>query len=268
VYIFDGVPPSLKEVEVKRRLRAKEEAVKKYEEAVKRGDLEKARMYAQATARLRDYMVDDAKRFLTLMGIPWIQAPSEGEAQAAYLTMRGHAWAVGSQDYDSLLFGAIRLVRNITISGRRKLPRKPVYVKISPELIDLKDSLEKLGITRSQLVDLGILMGTDFNPDGIKGIGPKRAIALVKEYGSLEKILPVLEEVEFPVDPFEIRELFLKPKVTDNYQIRWGRVSVDGIIQFLCRERDFNEERVRKALEKAMRGVEALKLSTLETFLR
>jgi len=144
VYVFDGTPPSLKAAEIQRRMKFKEEAVIKYEEALKRRDIEEARVYAQATSQLKDYMVEDAKRLLSLLGIPWVQASSEGEAQAAYLAAKGHVWASASQDYDSLLFGAPRLVRNLTITGRRKLPRKNVYVEVNPHrLLTTRDSSAK-----------------------------------------------------------------------------------------------------------------------------
>ncbi|HDI42734.1 MAG TPA: flap endonuclease-1 [Candidatus Bathyarchaeota archaeon] len=248
IYIFDGQPPALKEAEIKRRMRIREEALRKYEEALREGRLEDARKYAQASAKLKDYMVEDSKRLLELLGVPYVQAPSEGEAQAAHLVKRGDADLCASQDYDSLLFGTPSLARNITISGRRKLPRKPVYVEVNPEIIRLDEVLEKLGITREQLVDIGILIGTDYNPQGIKGIGPKKAYKLIKEHGSLEKVLPLLPEAEFPVDPDQIRKIFLEPKVTDNYELSWGSPDEEAIIRFLCQERDFSEERVKKAL--------------------
>ena len=251
IYVFDGTPPALKEAEIARRKRVREEALVKYEEALKSGDVETARRYAQMSATLKDYMVEDAKRLLTLLGIPWVQAPSEGEAQSAYMAMKGSAWAAGSQDFDALLFGAPRLVRNLSITGRRKLPRKNLYVKIQPEVIDLEETLKTLGITREQLVDIAILVGTDFNPEGVKGIGPKRALKLIKQYGTLERALESLNvEVEFPHPVDEIREIFLNPDVTDEYEVEWREPDEEGVVEFLCRERDFSEDRVRKALEK------------------
>ena len=267
VYVFDGVPPTLKEVEIKRRARVKEEALIKYEKALQEGKMEEARTYAQATSRLKDYMADDSKRLLGLMGVPWVQAPSEGEAQAAYLAKKGDSNYCASQDYDSLLFGAPRLVRNVTISGRRKLPRKNVYIEVIPETVELEQVLGELGITYEQLIDIGILVGTDFNPEGVKGMGPKTALKLIKEYGSLEKLLPALEEAEFPVEPQRIREIFLHPKVTDNYRLEWREPDVEGVVGFLCRERDFSEERVRKAMEKITESQKKAKGKvTLETW--
>ncbi|RLI27139.1 MAG: flap endonuclease-1 [Candidatus Hecatellales archaeon] len=260
VYVFDGTPPSLKEAEIKRRMQAREEAAIKYQEALKRGDLEEVRVYAQATSRLGDDMVEDAKRLLTLLGVPWVQAPSEGEAQAAYLAAKGHVWASASQDYDSLLFGAPRLVRNLTITGRRKLPRKNVYVEVNPELVELEEVLRQLGIGREQLVDLGILVGTDYNPDGIKGIGPKTAHKLIREEGSLERLEGLLKaRGGLPENWRQIREIFLKPDVTDEFKIEWREPDVEGVVAFLCGERDFSEDRVRNALEKFRAGMGELK---------
>ena len=267
VYVFDGVPPALKEVEIRRRAKVKKEAIVKYEKALQEGRIEEARTYAQATSRLKDYMEQDSKRLLTLMGIPWVQAPSEGEAQAAYLTKKGDTNYCASQDYDSLLFGAPLLIRNVTISGRRKLPRKQVYVDVTPEIVELNRVLKELEITLEQLIDIGILVGTDFNPEGVKGIGQKTALNLIKQHGSLENILPYLKTAKFPAKPQRIREIFLNPKITDNYQLRWKEPDISGIIDFLCRERDFSEDRVRKALEKMIAGIKKTKGKvTLEAF--
>ena len=255
IYVFDGTPPALKEVEIKRRVKAKEEALIKYEHALKEGKIEEARVYAQATSRLKDYMAEDSKKLLDLMGIPWVQAPSEGEAQAAHLVKRGDADYCASQDYDSLLFGAPRLVRNVTISGRRKLPSKNIFIEIVPEVVELENVLKECGITYEQLVDIGILIGTDFNPDGIKGLGPKTALKLIKEHGNIENAMPHLKNAEFPVEPQRIREIFLHPKVTDTYKIEWKEPDIEGVIDFICRERDFSEDRVRKAVEKMQRGI-------------
>lgn len=267
VYVFDGTPPALKEVEIKRRTRIKEKALVHYERALKEGKIEEARTYAQATSRLKDYMTDDSKRLLTQMGVPWIQAPSEGEAQAAYLAKKGNTDYCASQDYDSLLFGAPRLVRNVTISGRRKLPRKNVYIEVTPQIVELDQVLKQLNITHKQLIDVGILVGTDFNPDGVKGVGPKTAVKLIQQHGTLEKAASTLKQAEFPVEPNRIREIFQHPKVTDNYHLTWKEPNVEGVISFLCRERDFSEDRVRKTLKKMIEGSKKAKGKvTLETF--
>ncbi len=266
VFVFDGEPPKLKRLELQRREEVRREARVRYSKALREGRTEEARTYAQATSRLTDYMLLDSERLLSLMGIPWIQAPSEGEAQAAHMAFKGDVWAAGSQDYDAILFGAPVLVRNIAITGRRKLPRKNVYIEVEPELVELRHVLEELGIDRRQLVILGILVGTDYNPDGVRGVGPKTALGLVKEYSSLEEIRQRLKNGgEFPVDPEDLVEVFLEPEVTDRYSLERHEPDVEGIVTFLCGERDFSEERVRKALEKMTSGLkQSSGRSTLE----
>jgi len=266
-YVFDGTPPALKEAEIKRRAKIKADALVKYEKAIEEGKMDKARSYAQMTSKIKNYMPNDSKRLLTELGLPWIQAPSEGEAQAAHLTIKGDANYCGSQDYDSLLFGAKALVRNVTISGRRKLPRKNVYIEVVPEIMKLDYILKELDITHEQFIDVAMLVGTDFNPEGIKGIGPKTALKLIKKHGNIEELLPKLKDATFPVEPKRIREIFLNPKVTDNYKLEWKKPNVDGVLDFLCRERDFSEERVGKALKRMIEGMkEAKSKTTLESW--
>jgi len=262
IYVFDGIPPVLKAVEIERRRQVKVEAAVRYEKAVAQGKKAEARMYAQAATSMKDYMEDDSKRLLDLMGLPWVQAPSEGEAQAAHMTKRGDADYCASQDYDSLLFGAPKLLRNVTISGRRKLPSKNIYVDVVPEVVELNNVLKGCEITYEQLIDVGILIGTDFNPDGIKGLGPKTALKLVKQHGTLENALPHIKNAEFPAEPQRIREIFLHPKVIDNYKLEWKELNVEGIVDFLVREKDFSEDRVGKALEKMQKGAKELKGKT------
>jgi flap endonuclease-1 len=146
------------------------------------------------------------------------------------------------------------LIRNVTISGRRKLPSKNVFIDVIPEIVELAQVLKECQITYEQLVDVGILIGTDFNPDGIEGLGPKTALKLIKEYGSLENAIPHIKNADFPVEPQRIREIFLKPAVIDDYKITWKDPDIEGIVNFICRERDFSEERVRKTLEKMQKG--------------
>lgn len=254
IYVFDGAPPQFKRAEIERRRQVKVQAAAHYEKAAAKGDVTKMRMFAQATTTMKDYMKIDSQRLLDVMGLPWVQAPSEGEAQAAHLTRKGDANYCASQDYDSLLFGAPLLLRNVTISGRRKLPGKNVYVDIVPETISLKDTLKNLEITYEQLIDIGILIGTDFNPDGIRGLGPKTALKLIKQHDTLEKALPYIKNAGFPHPPEEIREIFLHPQVNGNYKIDWREPDVEGIVDFLVREKDFSEDRVRKTIEKMQAG--------------
>ncbi|NPA74926.1 MAG: flap endonuclease-1 [Euryarchaeota archaeon] len=247
VYVFDGRPPDLKMRTLDERMRIRRMAQEEWEKALETGDESLARMKAQQASFLTRDMVSEAKKLLDLMGVPWVQAPSEGEAQAAYMAAKGDAYASASQDYDSLLFGAPRLIRNMAITGRRKLPRKHVYVEVKPEMIILDENLSSLGISREQLVDMGILVGTDYNP-GIKGIGPKTALKLIKKYGTLERVMQA-RNIEIPYYQ-EIRGIFLSPPVTNDYSLVWKDVNEESLIEFMCGEHDFSETRVRSALEK------------------
>jgi len=253
-YVFDGKPPDLKTGVVERRRIVRHEAQAKYKKALREGKPEEAKIYAQQAVTATAKIVKDAKRLLNLMGAPWVQAPAEGEAQSAHMAIKGDVYAVASQDFDSLLFGAPVLVRNLSITGRRKLPRKNLYIKIEPEIIELQTFLRDLNITREQLIDIGLLVGTDYNPKGIKGIGPKTAIKLVKKHGTIESVLPQIKNAEFPFSIEEIKELFLKPKVTDNYRLEWKPPDIDGIVEFLCEEHNFSRSRVNTAIKKIEAG--------------
>jgi flap endonuclease-1 len=257
-YVFDGQPPELKEMEIKRRRKVREEAAVKYEAAIKVGNMEDARKYAQATATVKELMIEDSKRLLKGLGMPWVQAPSEGEAQAAHMASKGDVWAAASQDHDSLLFGAPRMVKNLNISGKRKLPNRQAYIEIEPEMIDLNETLNDLDLTREQLIDVGILVGTDYNPDGVKGIGPKTALKLVREFGDIKTIVNRTADLELPENVNRIKEFFLRPDVRSDYTLAWKKVNVEEVVDFLCKERDFSEDRVRKALDKMETGSERI----------
>lgn len=268
IFVFDGKPPELKETEIQRRRDVKQVANVRYNQALREGKLQEARKYAQATSHLKDTMVSDSKKLLDALGIAWVQAPSEGEAQAAYMANRGDAWGVGSQDHDSLLLGAPRMVKNIAITGRRKLPRRDTYVEIQPELIELTKTLQDLTLTRPQLVDVGILMGTDFNPDGIRGIGPKTALKLILEHQDLEHLIEKRPDIAVPKDFIGIRRIFLEPNVTSNYSLKWSAPDERKVIDFLCREHDFSEDRVSKAIKKMSPSGAHRSDTTLESYFR
>ena len=199
--------------------------------------------------------VDDSKHLLSLFGIPYIQAPSEGEATAALLTTNGQADVAASQDFDSILFGAKKLVRNFTNSGRRKLPNRNTYIEVEPEIIDYKKNLEQLGISREQLIDVGILIGTDFNPDGFERIGPKTSIKMIKEHGKLEDIPQIQEQLE-KIDYNSIRKIFLKPEVATIDKIDFGEIKYDEIANYLSNERSFSRDRVESSLKRLKKSLE------------
>lgn len=249
VFVFDGKVPVLKYHEIEKREAVKEEAEKEYLKAVAAEDVEAMRRFAARTARLTKEMVEDAKTLLSLLGVPVVQAPSEGEAQASFMAKQGDAWAVVSQDFDSLLYGAPRLVRNLSIAGRRKKTGVLGTVKVEPELVVLKDVLETLGISQKQLIALAMLVGTDYHPGGVKGIGPKKALALVKEHKSVEKIFEVAKWSDYcSVSWQEIFCLFEKMPVTREYSLKFGSPRKDALVGFLVGEHDFGRERVEKTL--------------------
>ena len=247
IYVFDGKPPDLKRRVSEERRQIREEAHEKWKEAIKAGDMTAAKRHAQASSKLTGEMIDESKKLLEAMGIPWVQALGEGEAQAAYMVQHGDAWASASQDFDSLLFGSPRLIRNLTITGRRKLPGKNIYVSVEPELIELQKALDSLGIDRKKLIDMGIMMGTDFN-EGIKGIGPKKALAYAKEGKSVKQVYKEMEQ-EPEVDLDELRELFLKHDITNKYELKWGNVKKPEIIKILVDQHDFSEDRIARTME-------------------
>lgn len=254
IYIFDGKPSPLKSKEIERRRQVKQDASKKYQEAITAGRFEDARKYGQATSVLTDMMVEESKMILTLLGIPYIQAPSEGEAAAAQLTQSNIAFACASQDYDSLLFGAKRLIRNLTISGKRKVPNRNVYVDIEPEIIQQQQLLNETGLNLEQLVDVGIMIGTDFNPGGIPRIGPKTALKLVQEYSKLEKIEKIEDSVaNIPYE--EIREIFLKQETPKVDNIEFNEINYNALINFLCVEKNFSATRVNTSLDKLKKSI-------------
>ncbi len=263
IYVFDGKPPILKLRTVRKRKQARAAAAAEWKKALEEGRVEDARKYAQRAGRVDETVVDQSKKLLDCMGVPCVQAPGEGEAQASHMLLRGDAWAVASQDFDSLLFGAPTLLRNLAITGRRKLPGKDVFVHVSPEVIKLDEFLRSLEIKREQLVDIGILIGTDYN-EGIKGIGPKKALELVKKHGSMEEILKTEIGKKFEVDPLEVRKIFLTPDTTDKYEIKWGEPDPERIKSFLCGEHDFSEERVQSGIDKLVSGAAKRNQSSIE----
>ncbi|MEM3045869.1 MAG: flap endonuclease-1, partial [Candidatus Bathyarchaeia archaeon] len=219
VFVFDGRPSELKRREIEERKAQRQRSLREMREAQEQGDYAKAFRKAVRSGSLTRGMLQDAKRLLTLLGVPHFDAPGEAEAQAAHMAAKGDVWAADSRDFDSLLFGAPRLVRYLTISGKEFLPSKGVARLLKPEVIELDNLLRHHGITREQLVDLAVLIGTDFNA-GVKGVGPKGALKLIKAYGRLED-LPAEVQSKLPEDYEAVREVFLHPSVTDEYPLEF-----------------------------------------------
>jgi flap endonuclease-1 len=250
VYVFDGKSHDLKKSEKERRSRVKEEAERKLKEAKEEEREEDYLKYSMRTARLDSEMIEQSKRLLGLMGVPFVEAPSEGEAQAACLVRRGMAFAVASEDYDALLFGAERLVRNLSFSGRKKLPGRLAYLKVKPEMIELSKTLSGLGISQDQLIALAMLSGTDFNQKGIPGIGPKKALKLVKEHGEdfegLFSSVSWSSHFEFSWE--EVFRLIKGMECKEVEEINFSGVENRALTKFLCDEFEFKRERIENKI--------------------
>jgi len=248
IFVFDGEPPKLKEQEIQKRRELREKATLEWKKALEKRDYGAVFSKAVMTSQLTKPMINDSKRLLDLLGIPYVQAPEEAESQAAYMAVRGDVWASSSKDYDTLLFGSPRLVRYLTIYGREFLPSKGISRPLKPELISLNKFLSQNKITREQLIDLAILIGTDFN-QGVKGIGPKTALSLLQKHGRIES-LP--SDIASKISKYyeDIREIFLNPKITTNYTLNYTKLQEDELYNFLCNERDFSRQRVEKVVQR------------------
>ena len=261
VFVFDGRPPPLKENEVMKRREVRIKAFREYQEALRLGDYAKAFSKAVMTSRLSRSLVDDSKRLLSLLGIPYVQAPSEGEAQAAYMARSSDVWACNSRDYDSILFGAPRLVRYVTISGKEFLPTKGISRPLIPERITLDETLSHLQLKLEQLIDAAILIGTDFNK-GVKGVGPKKGIELIRRYHSIENLPTQLRE-RISKDYEEVRKVFLNPPTTHEYKLQYLGIQEKEVYDFLCNERSFSKQSVDTVVQRMKQFYSNLRQSNL-----
>ncbi|KAF8799397.1 PIN domain-like protein [Phlegmacium glaucopus] len=183
-YVFDGKPPDMKKGVLSKRFERREEAKEEGEEAKETGTAEDLEKFSRRTVKVTREHNEECRRLLKLMGIPVVIAPSEAEAQCAELARGGKVYAAGSEDMDTLTFNAPILFRHLTFSEAKKQP-------ISE--INLKAALEGLDMNMSQFTDLCILLGCDYL-EPIRGIGPKSALKLIKEYGGLKGVVKHLRE--------------------------------------------------------------------------
>ena len=268
VYVFDGAAPDLKEKESAKRKKKREKARKEWKKLKEEGKISQAYSKATQSSKLTGDMVEESKKLLEAMGIPTVQAPSEGEAQAAYMTSKDYSdpvFAVGSQDWDCLLFGAEKMVKNLTQRKTRKTSGGGKK-DISTELIRLEDVLEQLEISHEKLIWMGILVGTDFNPDGVHGIGPKTGLKLVKKYDDFQKLLDD-EKVEWESEnkPEVIRDFFLNPPVEEK-EFSAGEMDRDRIKEILVDKHDFSSERIESGIDDLEKALES-RQSGLDSFM-
>jgi flap endonuclease-1 len=272
IYVFDGKPSVLKLDTIKERKKVKEEAKQKMIIAQDKEDLAEAKKYAQLTSKLDSKMIEESKKLIQYLGLPIVDAKSEGEAQSAYLVEVGDAWACASQDYDTLLFGGERLLRNFAISRSKKV--KDTTVTLDIEYISLSKFLQQLKITKEQLIEMGILIGTDFFP-GIKGIGQHKALELIKQYGSLKNIINnnvKIGKIEIDIDQDvidKIKEIFLYPDIEKSYpKLTWEKIDYDKIEELLIDQHNFSEQRVRNALERLRKQDSSKRQISLDNFFK
>ncbi|MGA8541971.1 MAG: flap structure-specific endonuclease [Thermoplasmata archaeon] len=243
VWVFDGKPPERKAGTIRQRIALKEKAEGEYQEALAAGDLVTARRKAAQTSRLTRPMVEELVQLLGAMGVPTVQAPGEGEAQSAVMAAKGSVWASASEDYDTLLFGAPRLVRGLAARGRGGSTP-------GAQFIDRSELLAHLGIDGEELITLGIIVGTDFN-DGVRGYGPKKALKAVQEHlgfrATVEKVGLDLAEAE------AVAEIFRHPTAIDTPPPAFGPVDEDAVRRILVDGHGFSDERVRNAVARARR---------------
>ncbi|KAF5209046.1 putative flap endonuclease [Clavispora lusitaniae] len=255
MYVFDGKPPVLKGGELEKRLLKRQDALKQIEDLKETGTVEELMKYEKRTVRASREQNDEAKKLLELMGIPYIVAPSEAEAQCAELARAGKVFAAASEDMDTLCYEPKYLLRHLTVAEARKMPI---------DQIDYEAMLKGLDMDRSTFVDLCILLGCDYC-ETIKGVGPVTAFKLIKEHGSLDNIVKWIQEnpektkykvpENWPYD--EAKQLFMNPEITkgDEVDVKWNEPNVDGLVEFMVKQKGFSEERIRSGAEKLKKAL-------------
>lgn len=267
VYVFDGKPPELKKEEIERRREIKAKAEEKYEEAKANQDTAAMRKYSGQFVKINSEIIEESKEFLIALGIPVIESDGEGEAEAAHLVSSNAAWGSASQDYDSLLYGTPKLIRNLTLSRKRK-SSNGLYIDTKIELVDFESLLGHLNINREQLICLGILVGTDFNPGGIKGIGQKRALEIVRKYQYPVKIFEYIEKVgkyQMDFNWQDIFEEFKRYSIPQETHLEFKKPNKEKIKEILLRH-DFSENRIDSGLAKLDAAEEQKKQKGLTEF--
>jgi len=241
VWVFDGKPPERKAGTIRRRIAVKERAEAQYQEALAAGDLETARRKAAQTSHLTHPMVEELDELLRALGVPVVLAPSEGEAQAAVMAARSVVWASASEDYDTLLFGAPRLIRGLAARGRTGSGG-------GAQFIDRDALLAQLGIDGDELIRLGVIVGTDFN-EGATGYGPKKALKVVQQHLGFDE---TMRRVGLdPEEAREVAEIFRHPNAADVPPPVFGPVDEAAVDRILVDRHSFSEERVRAAVARA-----------------
>ncbi|XP_072359764.1 flap endonuclease 1 [Scyliorhinus torazame] len=264
VYVFDGKPPQLKSGELTKRSERRAEAEKQLAEAQETGDAENIEKFNKRLVKVTKQHNDECKRLLELMGIPYIEAPCEAEASCAALVKAGKVYGAATEDMDALTFGTSVLLRHMTASEAKKMPIQEFH---------LSKALQESGLTHDQFVDLCILLGSDYC-ESIRGIGPKRAIELIRQHKNIEEIVKNIDSSKYPIPEDwlykEARQLFLEPEVvdTDSVDLKWLEPDEEELVKFMCTEKQFSEERIRNGAKKLLRGRQGSTQGRLDDFFR
>jgi len=269
LYVFDGKPPKLKSGELAKRFQRKQEAQEDLEEAKETGTAEDVEKFSRRTVRVTREHNAECQRLLKLMGIPYIIAPTEAEAQCAVLARAGKVYAAASEDMDTLCFNTPILLRHLTFAEQRKEPIQEIHTD---------KVLEGLNMDRKQFVDLCILLGCDYL-DPIPKIGPSTALKLIREHGSLEKVVEFIQNdpkkrYTIPEDwPYQdARELFFNPDVRQaddpECDFKWEKPDVEGLVQFLVKEKGFSEDRVRNGAQRLEKNLKGAQQARIEGFFK
>ncbi|XP_068249593.1 flap endonuclease 1 [Palaemon carinicauda] len=264
VYVFDGKPPTMKGGELAKRAERREEAQKSLEKAEEAGNVEDIDKFSRRLVKVTKQHSEDVKVLLKLMGIPYVDAPCEAEAQCAALAKAGKVYGVATEDMDALTFGTPILLRHMTFSEARKMPIKEFH---------LERVLKELELTQEEFIDMCILLGCDYC-DSIKGIGPKRAIELIRNHKKIDKILESIDKKKYPPPaewPFEeARRLFVEPEVKDpkEVELKWTEPDEEGLVKYMCEEKGFSEDRIRNGAKKLAKARNTTTQGRLDSFFK
>jgi len=264
IFCFDGKDSELKKLNTKDRLNDFRFTEKWYQKAYQSGNRELAKQIALSKEYMWQNIIQESKKLLSALGVPFIESPASAESQCAQLVKEKIVHYSNSQDYDSLLFGCPHLLQNVSKSLKRKIQGRWTYQKVVPYAIHLKETLNQLGIDQFQLVDMALMMETDYFP-GIRSIGPKTALKLIKQYNTIETII----KKEYSKYDFldlthevimKIRKIFLVPEVVKiSDSLSWTFPNEPQILSLLCEEHNLNRERVENNVTKLITNFEKCK---------
>ncbi|XP_053576443.1 flap endonuclease 1 [Bombina bombina] len=264
VYVFDGKPPQLKSGELAKRSERRAEAEKQLEAAQEAGEAENIEKFNKRLVKVTKQHNEECKQLLKLMGIPYVDAPCEAEATCAALVKAGKVYGAATEDMDALTFGTPVLLRHLTTSEAKKLPIQEFH---------LNRALQEMEMTYEQFVDLCILLGSDYC-ETIRGVGPKRAIDLIRQHKSIEEILENIDLKKYPVPENwlhkEARQLFLNPEVIDpeTLELKWTEPDEEGLVEFMCKEKQFSEDRIRNGAKKLTKNRQGSTQGRLDDFFK